>query len=201
MSECDLKLAGCTALTPAPVTVVNVGASQDQFVVCRSCLETMIREGEWQVRHSKIQPIVDLVVQDGIGRSVLAVEAKMPPRSSVVNVEQWASSIRRNLIAHGALANAPYFLMFVFPDTGFLWSSPFGFDNLMPDYTFSLSEISPSGPDIPATSESEAGRWAEKAIGSLLTHDLQPQGLWWTESGLKRALDQDGLELKAHLKV
>ncbi|HWD40639.1 MAG TPA: hypothetical protein VG944_17450, partial [Fimbriimonas sp.] len=62
ISECDLKLPGCKAVSPAPVTVVNVSSSHDQFVVCKACLETMIREGEWLVRHARIVPAPDFLL-------------------------------------------------------------------------------------------------------------------------------------------
>jgi hypothetical protein len=61
----------------------------------------------------------DLVAYNRDNQLVLAVEVK-----SLLNVTpEWAAQLRRNLLAHGVLSNAPYFLV-ACPDQFFLWDKP-----------------------------------------------------------------------------
>lgn len=196
-AECDLKLAGCTATTPAPVTVVNVGSSQDQFVVCRSCLETMIREGDWQVRHARIAPQIDFLLVDALGRARVAVDVKSAPRSRTVDLARYAASLRRNLLAHAALPDVPYLLMLIVPETGYLWSNPLSPADALPDYEVRLSELEIDARDLPMENGREAEAWTREAVEALLEGRLRPTGLWWTESGLGRAIEGKSLTLSA----
>ena len=61
---------------------------------------------------------VDLVVTDSAGRPVAAVELK---NRQDLNRDV-AVQLRRNLAAHDALGNAPYFLL-LSEDTGFVWKN------------------------------------------------------------------------------
>src|ERR1700685_2957518 len=59
---------------------------------------------------------IDLVAYDPKGRVVLLAEAKSRGGTSA----QWASKLRRNLLAHGALPPASYFLIAT-PEHIYLW--------------------------------------------------------------------------------
>ncbi len=195
IAECDLKMEGCTALTPAPVTVVNVGPSQDQYVVCRSCLGKMVREGEWSVQNALVAPQTDFLLVDELKRPMIAVDVRGVPRTRAVDVEQWGAGLRRNLIAHGAIPDVKYFLLLVVPSLGFLWSSPPGFGSDAPDYSFTLDQLTSAAETIPEENGPRAESWAEAALTSLLHGRLHPTGLWWTESGLQRTIEGDSLSL------
>ena len=193
VARCDLQMEGCTAREPAPVTIVRVGLMQDQFVVCRSCLEKMIQEGEWSVRGSRIAPQVDFELQDSLGRIVVAVEVKTAPRTRAIELQRWASSLRRNLAAHGAVPNSHYFLLVVVPDVGYLWSNPGSPIDAMPDYTVDLAQLNLPGDAIPTEDGREAEKWVERSLVALLEGRLSPSGLWWTESGLGRTVKAEHL--------
>jgi hypothetical protein len=195
VAQCDLQMDGCTARQPAPVTIVKVGPAQDQFVVCRSCLEKMIQEGEWSVSGSRVRALADFWLKDPTDRAILAVEVKSLPRTTALDLERWASSLRRNLIAHSALPSTPYFLLLVVPATGFLWSNSNSSLDAAPDYSFNLTELAPPGDAAPEESGRSAEEWAERSLKALIERKLNPDGLWWTESGLKRAVENDRLKL------
>jgi hypothetical protein len=57
----------------------------------------------------------DLSLTDRHGKLALAVEVKGKTNASPT----WATALRLNILAHGTLPNAPYFLM-AFPDTFYL---------------------------------------------------------------------------------
>ncbi|MDF5733100.1 MAG: hypothetical protein PUP92_35215 [Rhizonema sp. PD38] len=58
----------------------------------------------------------DLSVDDRNGQRMLVVEVKTKRNAS----SEWATRLRRNILAHGTFPKAPYFLM-VFPDRFYLW--------------------------------------------------------------------------------
>jgi hypothetical protein len=60
----------------------------------------------------------DLSVRDAKGQLVLIVEVKRKLNAST----EWATKLRRNILAHGTFPNAPYFMM-VFPDKFYLWQN------------------------------------------------------------------------------
>jgi hypothetical protein len=59
---------------------------------------------------------IDLVAYDGAGQAVLLGEVK----SRVGTSEQWAARFRRNLLAHGTLPRAPFFLIAT-PERLYFW--------------------------------------------------------------------------------
>jgi hypothetical protein len=60
----------------------------------------------------------DLVAYNRDNQLVLAVEVK----GRLDATPEWAAQLRRNILAHGVLPDAPYFLM-AFPDKFFLWET------------------------------------------------------------------------------
>ena len=59
---------------------------------------------------------IDFVGYDSRGQVVLLAEAKSRSGTS----DKWASQLRRNILAHGALPQAPFFLIAT-PDRIYLW--------------------------------------------------------------------------------
>ncbi|PAX51373.1 hypothetical protein [Brunnivagina elsteri] len=136
----------------------------------------------------------DLSVVNRDGKLVLVVEVK-----SKTNVPpEWATKFRRNILAHGILANAPYFLM-VFPDKFYLWTNS---ENLIlekePDYTIDAHPIlDPYFERAGIVGDRISGQSLEIIIASWLgeiIHSEKPSQnfdatqLWLIESGLYDAL-------------
>lgn len=95
IAECDLRLSARTAPTPGSVTAVRGGG--DQFVACRSCLERMVGEDEWEIPNARIRANVDVLLTDAVGLPAIAMMLKDTPRTGAVKVEDWAMGIVQNL--------------------------------------------------------------------------------------------------------
>lgn len=114
--------------------------------------------------------------------------------------EKWAAKLRRNLIAHGALPPAPYFLL-VLPDHVYLWSHPERGESALPDFQGETRLILNgylghwSGP---GNREAVSERGLELAVSTWLmdltnpTQSSAPDGgegtEWLHRSGLPRML-------------
>jgi hypothetical protein len=61
--------------------------------------------------------LADIVVNDLTGRTQLVVEIKTTIGASAL----WAAELRRNLLAHAVVPNAPFFLL-ALPDKFYLWT-------------------------------------------------------------------------------
>ena len=59
---------------------------------------------------------VDFIAYDQVGQPILLVEVKSTHRTS----EGWAAQFRRNLLEHGTLPTAPFFLIAT-PDQMYFW--------------------------------------------------------------------------------
>ena len=122
IGECDLRLPGCRAVTPAPVMAILVSLGREvAATVCRSCLDEMVRLGEWEIPGAKLSRRFDLAVYDKDERLRLVVEVKDHADKRGVGVEQWATRIRRNLVRHSAVPSYVYFLLAVYPAPFYLW--------------------------------------------------------------------------------
>ena len=135
----------------------------------------------------------DMAIYDKTGQLVLVVEAKNKLDTSSI----WAAKMRRNMMAHGLMPNASYFLL-ALPDRFYLWKDagvvP---ERVTPDY-----EIDPrpflhshyNGTDI--SLNSLTGKSFELVISSwlnkLLQNDILPPELqgqdWLVDSGLFEAI-------------
>ena len=192
---CDLQLEGCTARVPAPVTAVKVGPGDESVIVCRSCLERMVQDGEWAVRGARITARPDFTLDDPLGQPVVAIEVKGAPRHPSVDLDHWASSVRRNLLAHGAAPGAPYFLLFFVPEAGYLWSSAERPFDALPDYRIELSDFGSSTDGTPRAASNAVEAWVLNSLEAITDGRFVPQGAWWTESGLGGAIRGGGLKL------
>lgn len=118
VGECDIQTEECTAKVPAPITAVWSSPARRQINVCSSCMEEMVRRGEWQNKGARIRHRADVAVFDKLGNLQLVVEAKYVKPNE--DTSHRAVQIRRNLLAHSGIPNTPYFLI-VFPDRSYLW--------------------------------------------------------------------------------
>jgi hypothetical protein len=77
----------------------------------------------------------DILVHSPDHRLQLVVEVKNIADAS----PQWAASLRRNLLVHGAVPDAPYFLL-ALPKRLFLWK-PTAEPDVAPDYVAGTTEL------------------------------------------------------------
>ncbi|WP_353673550.1 hypothetical protein [Synechocystis sp. LKSZ1] len=145
----------------------------------------------------------DLSVDNRNGQLTLVVEIK---RKTNVSPE-WATKLRRNILAHGTFPKAPYFLM-VFPDKFYLWSKAEAYhDQSEPTYTIDASPIlQPYLERAGVTADQISGASLELIVatwlGEIIHSNQLPESLdasqqWLIESGLYTALVGGALEYEA----
>ncbi|MEB3355954.1 MAG: hypothetical protein VKK04_04455 [Synechococcales bacterium] len=145
----------------------------------------------------------DLSVNNRSGQLTLAVEVK---RKTDVTPE-WAARLRRNILAHGTLPKAPYFLM-VFPDKLYLWAgADAAQDQSQPTYTIDASPIlQPYFERAGVAPDQISGESFELIVESWLSEivhaNQRPEGIgdtqqWLLESGLYAALAGGEVEHEA----
>ncbi|MBI1879756.1 MAG: hypothetical protein HYR94_16295, partial [Chloroflexi bacterium] len=79
----------------------------------------------------------DIVVYDQTKNIQLTVEVKNKIGASA----EWAAQMRRNLLTHAVVPNAPYFLL-ALPDISYLWvDSHIQSAEALPNYEFNTKEI------------------------------------------------------------
>jgi hypothetical protein len=136
----------------------------------------------------------DLSVVSSDGKLILAIEVKSKTNTS----PEWAAKLRQNMLAHGILSNALYFLM-VFPDKFYLWTdSEAHISEREPDYTIDARPILDSYFErAGVTADRISGQSLEIIIaswlGEILHLEKPPKNLdasqfWLIESGLYDAL-------------
>lgn len=72
----------------------------------------------------------DIAVYSADHKLLMVVEIKGTPKSD----ESWAAKLRRNLVVHGAVPVAPYFLLVV-PDHLYLWENEDSSEAVPPSYS------------------------------------------------------------------
>ena len=135
----------------------------------------------------------DMAIYDKIGQLILVVEVKNKLDTS----SSWAAKMRRNMLAHGLMPNARFFLL-ALPDRFYLWKD----DGIAPEIVSPTYEIDPrpflrsyyNGTEIPIISltgesfELIVSSWLSKLLQSdALPPELQKQD-WLIESGLYEAI-------------
>lgn len=146
---------------------------------------------------------VDLVAYDQLGQPVLLAEVKSTHRTS----DQWAARFRRNLLAHGTLPKAPYFLIAT-PAHMYFWRqedpAP---EEEPPQFTLDAThELRPYFERFKQTPEKTGSQTLELILFSWLV-DLAQSGQlrakqdpslhWLVESGLLGALRSARIESSA----
>ena len=143
----------------------------------------------------------DIAVHDRNHQLQLLVEVKSRQGASA----QWASQMRRNLLAHGMISHARYFLL-ALPNSFYLWANA-GADDEMPAYVIdakealasylgpqglSLGDISHYGLELLVTS------WLQDLVSSELSAETVTPGLRGIfDSGLYADIKNGSVETEA----
>jgi len=122
IGECEIQSPDCVALTPAPVSAVFTTPQRRQINVCRPCIEYMVRSGEWEIPNARIPGKSDHVIYDASRHPLVVLEEVQIPPHEQRTPRAWATRVHRNLLKHGAITNAPYFMLVAPGHAGYLWS-------------------------------------------------------------------------------
>lgn len=201
---CNVQTEKCVAKKPAPITAVWTSPGRTQMNVCRPCLEEQIRSGQWEIQGARIRRRADVAVYSRDKRLQLVVEVKKKPRAPG-NLKKWATTVRRNLLAHAGIPSAPYFLLAVLPNRLYLWKNgdPFRFD-APPDHEVSAGRtLRPYFDRLSVTPESASEYNLEAVVTSWLA-DLVKSGPsndpsleWFYNSGLFEAIKDGSVVMQA----
>jgi len=144
---------------------------------------------------------VDFVAYDDRGQAVLLVEVKSSHKTS----ELWAARFRRNMLAHGTLPPARFFLIAT-PEQMYFWrqDDP-GSEEEPPQFTMDATkELKPYFEKLGQIPEKTSGQALDLIVFSWL-NDLASSGQsrarqdsslrWLSESGLLEALEKARIEL------
>ncbi|HVN28196.1 MAG TPA: hypothetical protein VMT64_06900 [Candidatus Binataceae bacterium] len=112
--------------------------------------------------------ISDIAVLNKQGEPVLLVEVKNNPGTS----KEWASKLRRNIMAHGLLPHVPYFMVAT-PDHFYLWKNAGNHaEELEPNYDLDPHALS----DRRFVPDEKVGPFEfETKVASWLTDMLRPE--------------------------
>ena len=144
-----------------------------------------------------MQTTADFVVHAPDESIRLVVEAKITSNGS----PEWAAAYRRNVVAHGGVPQAPYFLL-ASPRSFYLWKdAPATAEALPPTYQIDARVVFPTylhDVSVPLDQLSGAGwefvvaAWLDDLVGGVLPPDLPPPVRHWlVDSGLYDAV-RDG---------
>ncbi len=132
----------------------------------------------------------DLLIDDRNGQLMLIVEIKRKTNVS----SEWASQFRRNLLAHGTVPKAPYFLM-AFPDKFFLWTDAEAhLEQSEPTYTIDARPLlQPYFERAGVTAEQISRQSFELIVTSWLADMMHSEQLSENVEDSKRWLIESGL--------
>lgn len=143
----------------------------------------------------------DLSVDSRKGQRMLVVEVKCKTNVSA----EWATRFRQNLLAHGTLPKAPYFLM-AFLDRFYLWTDAESASDERPTYTIDARPIlepyfvraGVTADHISRHSfELIVAAWLEAMIQAEKSPEDAPSQRWLLDSGLYAALAGGRLDYEA----
>ena len=145
---------------------------------------------------------VDIAVSDPEEKLQLVVEIKSKLGASA----EWVIRMRRNLLAHSFMPNAPFFLL-VLPDSLYLWTDANLVDGTArPDYKIEATEVLAPYLKSNQTVNDLSGyglelltiSWLEDVIGNDMQRDsVNPNLKWLFDSGLYEAIRHGSVELEA----
>jgi hypothetical protein len=189
IGTCEIQTELCVARSSAPVTFVWIPPGRGQVRVCGTCLEEMVRNGEWEIPGARVNPRHDVVVLDRHGRPRLFIDVKRLPGGA--DVHDWARRVHHNLVYFSGLPAGASYLLVGYPDRFFGWAPPAARDpDGAPTYEAECAEVlapflpAPgSGGDDLAVRERVVADWME----SLLASDPSGSGgpaRWLADSGV-----------------
>jgi hypothetical protein len=143
----------------------------------------------------------DLIAYDNAGRVILLGEVK----SRVGTSEQWAASFRRNMLAHGTLPRALFFLIAT-PERMYFWKQNHSsVTDEPPEFTIDAAkEFKPYFDRLEKTPQKIGEEALELLVLSWLTDIARtgdarakkdPSVRWLSESGLIDSLDKARIEM------
>ena len=145
---------------------------------------------------------VDIAVSDPEQKLQLVVEIKSKLGASA----EWVIRMRRNLLAHSFMPNAPFFLL-VLPDSLYLWTDANLVDGTArPDYKIEATEVLAPYLKSNQTVNDLSGyglelltiSWLGNVIGNDMQRDsVNPNLKWLFDSGLYEAIRHGSVELEA----
>jgi len=203
---CEIQTEKCVAKdSPAAITAVWYSPGRKQVNVCRSCLDEMVRRGEWEVKGARLSIRPDITIFDAEGKIQLIAEVKKISLSATSAQLRRATEIRRNLLAHSAIRNTPFFLI-AFPDNFYLWKEETpDRDNKSADYHFKAKNtiknyakkhhISPQKMS-PQEFELLVYDWLKDLVNSQSSEDSLK---WATRSGLYDAIKDGSVAMEVSL--
>jgi hypothetical protein len=203
---CEIQTEKCVAKdSPAAITAVWYSPGRKQVNVCRSCLDEMVRRGEWEVKGARLSLRPDITIFDAEGKIKLIVEVKKIPLTEASAQLRRATEIRRNLLAHSAIRNTPFFLI-AFPDNFYLWKEETpDRDNKSADYHFNAKNTIKSYADkhhifpeemSPQELELLVSDWLKDLVNSQSSEDTLE---WATTSGLYDAIKDGSVAMNVAL--
>ena len=203
---CEIQTEKCVAKdSPAAITAVWYSPGRKQVNVCRSCLDEMVRRGEWEVKGARLSPRPDITIFNPEGKIKLIVEVKKISLTEKSAQLRRATEIRRNLLAHSAIPNTP-FLLIAFPENFYLWKEEIpDRDNKSADYHFHAKKtiknyaekhhISPQEMS-PQEFELLVSDWLKDLVNSQSSKDSLE---WATTSGLYDAIKDGSVAMEVSL--
>ena len=203
VAACDIQTEKCIARQPAPITAVWTLPGRVQVNVCRPCLEEQVRSGKWEIQGARIERRADVAVYSQDKKLQMVVEVKKKPR--VGNLRKWATTVRRNLLAHSGIPSTPYFLLVVLPDRVYLWnnSDPSRLD-APPDYEINAEKtFKPYLARLPFEPDKASGYDLETVVTSWLKDLIESSrsGVspkeWFYDSGLFNAVKDGSVVMQA----
>ena len=115
--------------------------------------------------------------------------------------QEWVAKLRRNLVAHGLLPTAPFFLL-VSPEHIYLWKDVFSDEQIDPHFVSDTRSLltpylSRYGGDMAHLSESglelAARAWLNDVISRTSRNGTSSTDDWFTQSGLATRARQGSL--------
>ena len=140
----------------------------------------------------------DLIVYSPDGEAKLAVEVKRVPTAD----DAWAIKFRRNLMAHSAISQTPYFLLAMIENL-YLWTPGSPIDQDSVDYKAKTADvlgrfidpddlvsITGSGLELLVSS------WLKTLVDSEVSKESAPELDWVLDSGLYETIKNGSVELE-----
>jgi hypothetical protein len=144
---------------------------------------------------------IDVIAYDPDGRVILLAEAK----SRVGTSAEWAAQFRRNMLAHGTLPNAQFFLIATPERMYFRKQDGRGVQDAPPEFTIdAAAEFKPYFDRLEKTSQGVSGQALELLVLSWLTEIARtgdarskkdPSRRWLADSGLIGSLEKARIEM------
>jgi|SRR5271166_5430318 len=131
----------------------------------------------------------DIAILSKRGEPILLVEVKNKTGTS----KDWAAKLRRNIMAHGVLPKAPYFLVAT-PDHFYLWKDASdSVKELEPSYEIDPNSIpnplfTPGEEIGPVELETKVASWLNRIMSSQPEHTNGSIGDLLSRSGLREAI-------------